>query len=66
MTRLAIDDWTLPELVRRQAAKYGDRVFCTFADDPPLTFAQFDTESDSLASAFAGLVCILTTWSCRS
>lgn len=55
MTRLAIDDWTLPELVKQQAAKYGDRVFCTFADDPPLTFAQFDTESDSLASAFAGL-----------
>lgn len=55
MTRLAMDDWTLPQLAKRQAEKYGDRVFCTFADDRPLTFAQFDTESDSLASAFAGL-----------
>ncbi len=51
----SLDSWTSLDLVKRQAERYGDRVFCTFEHDPPLTFAQFESETDALASAFADL-----------
>ncbi|MDP6353258.1 MAG: AMP-binding protein [Alphaproteobacteria bacterium] len=47
--------WTLLDAVRRQAARYGDRVLCTFGDGDRLTFRELETESDRLASAFAEL-----------
>lgn len=47
--------WTLPAIVRMQADKYGARTFCTFQNGASLTFEQLETESNSLASAFAGI-----------
>lgn len=55
MAKQSLDGWTSLDLVKRQAERYGDRVFCTFEDDPPLTFAQFEAESSALASALADL-----------
>jgi crotonobetaine/carnitine-CoA ligase len=55
MQKQSLDNWTSLDLVKRQAERYGDRVFCTFEHDAPLTFAQFESESNALASAFAGL-----------
>ncbi|MEM7252925.1 MAG: AMP-binding protein, partial [Pseudomonadota bacterium] len=48
-------EWTLPNAVRRQAAKYGDRVFSTFYDGSELTFAGLDDESEKLATGLAQL-----------
>jgi crotonobetaine/carnitine-CoA ligase len=49
--------WTLSRALRRQAERHGDRRFIAFADGRELTFAQFDRESDRLATALmaAGL-----------
>ena len=55
MDKQCIEDWTSLDLVRRQAERYGERVFCTFEDGPPLTFAELERESSALASAFAGI-----------
>ena len=55
MLELPKTDWTLPEAIRRQAERYGERVFCTFYDGAELTFAGFERETDTLASALAGL-----------
>ena len=46
-------DWTLVHLVRSQAANYGERVYATFEQGPPLTFAGLDRESDRFAAALA-------------
>ena len=48
-------DWTFPAIVRRQAGKHGDDLLCSFDDGQSLTFRGFDTETDALASSFAGL-----------
>ena len=47
--------WTYLEFVRRRAEQYGDRIFCTFSDGDILTFAEFETATNALASALAGL-----------
>ncbi|MBT6274374.1 MAG: AMP-binding protein, partial [Chromatiales bacterium] len=49
------DSWTVIHAVQTQAARYGDRVFCTFEDGTELTFADFDQCSNALASALASL-----------
>ena len=49
------ESWTYHELVKRRAEQYGDRTFCTFGDGDTLTFAELDSATDRLASAFAGL-----------
>ncbi len=60
MLELDKGDWTLIEAVRRQARDLGDRPFLTFLDpaggDPRvLSFAGFDTESDTVARALMAL-----------
>ena len=47
MDKQPIDNWTSLDLVKRQAERYGDRVFCTFEDDLPLTFADFEEEREN-------------------
>ena len=47
--------WTLPAIVRMQADKYGDRMFCTFHDGASFTFRELDEITDRLASALADL-----------
>jgi crotonobetaine/carnitine-CoA ligase len=47
--------WTYLEFVRRRAEQYGDRIFCTFADGDTLTFTEFETATNALASALADL-----------
>ena len=47
--------WTYLEFVRRRADQYGDRIFCTFSDGDILTFAEFETATNALASGLAGL-----------
>ena len=49
------DSWTFLDAVRRQAERYGDRVFCTFGDGETLTFAEFETETDAVASGLADI-----------
>ncbi len=53
MLELARDRWTLINLVRAQAEKYGEREFLRFKDGAALSFRQLDTLSDSLAASFA-------------
>ncbi|NDZ18896.1 ATP-dependent acyl-CoA ligase [Variovorax sp. WS11] len=50
-------EWTLSRLLRRQAARYGDRRFVRFGDGVELSFAGYDAECDRLARALraAGL-----------
>ena len=55
MSKQSLEGWTSLDLVKRQAERYGDRVFCTFENDPPLTFAEFERETDELASGLADL-----------
>ena len=55
MSKQSLDGWTSLDLVKRQAERYGDRVFCTFDEGPPLTFVEFELESDVLASGLAAL-----------
>jgi crotonobetaine/carnitine-CoA ligase len=47
------DRWTLIELVRRQAERYGEREFLRFDDGTTLTFAGLERESTVLAHALA-------------
>lgn len=47
--------WTIVDLVRRQAARYGEREFMTFEHGTRLTFAGFDAETDRLARILATL-----------
>jgi len=51
----SLEGWTSLDLVKGQAERYGDRVFCTFEDGPALTFAEYESETDALASGFADL-----------
>jgi len=53
MLELARDRWTLVNLVREQAEKYGDREFLRFKDGAGLSFRQLDALSSSLAASFA-------------
>lgn len=55
MAQQSLEGWTSLDLVKAQAERYGDRVFCTFEDGPALTFGEFESESDALASGFADL-----------
>ena len=43
------------ELIKRRAAEFGDRVFYSFADGDELTFAEFETATNALASGLADL-----------
>src|SRR5262245_36338475 len=52
---LAKESWTFPEVLKRQAEKYGGREFCRFKDGTSLSFEQFDRDTDALATAFADL-----------
>ncbi|MGD0074450.1 MAG: AMP-binding protein [Candidatus Binataceae bacterium] len=53
MLELGRDCWTLINLVRAQAEKYGDREFLRFKDRAGLSFRDLDTLSSSLAASFA-------------
>lgn len=55
MLNLPKNAWTILALVRMQAKKYGERLFCTFHDGSELTFADLEAESDRLASGLAEL-----------
>ena len=46
---LDTSEWTLVNLVTRQAAAHGDREFMTFEQGTRLTFASLDKDSDKLA-----------------
>jgi carnitine-CoA ligase len=50
--------WTLVDLVRRQAERYGEREFLRFDDGSVTTFAELDRQSTRIAHALAvrGLV----------
>ncbi|MDA1099264.1 MAG: AMP-binding protein [Proteobacteria bacterium] len=48
-------EWTLVDLVRRQAAGYGGRQFISFEQGDRLTFAGFDRDSDDVALRLAAL-----------
>lgn len=52
---LSKPNWTLPAIVRIQAAKYGPRMFCTFHDGATLTFEGLEAETNALASGLANL-----------
>jgi crotonobetaine/carnitine-CoA ligase len=47
--------WTLVELARRQAERYGEREFMRFEDGSTLSFADLDRRSVRLAHALASL-----------
>lgn len=47
--------WTLVDLVRRQAAEHGERVFMGFEGGAELTFAGYERDSTRLALSLAGL-----------
>jgi len=48
-----IDRWTLVDLVRRQAERYGDREFLRFEDGSVTTFRDLDRQSTLIAHALA-------------
>ena len=48
-------NWTLVDLVRRQAATYGEQEFMAFEHGTRLTFASLDRDSDTLACNMAKL-----------
>jgi crotonobetaine/carnitine-CoA ligase len=48
-------NWTLVNLVRRQAIRHGEREFISFEQGERLTFASFDRDSDSVALRLAAL-----------
>ena len=52
---IATDGWTLPALVHRAAATYGNREFLSFEDGRSLSFAELDAQTDRLATALADL-----------
>jgi crotonobetaine/carnitine-CoA ligase len=47
--------WTMPDIVRMQAERFGSSPFCTFADGQSFTFRQLDDETSALASGLAEL-----------
>jgi crotonobetaine/carnitine-CoA ligase len=47
--------WTYPATLARQVARFGERIFATFADGSSLSFGQWDRQSDALASALADM-----------
>ncbi len=47
--------WTLVDLIRRQAARHGEREFISFEQGDRLTFAGFDRDSDDVALRLASL-----------
>lgn len=51
------ESWTLSRVLRRQAARHGERVFATFGGGEQLNFAGFDRGADRVAAALltAGL-----------
>lgn len=55
MTDIPRDSWTYLELLRRRAEQYGDRIFCKFGDGDTLTFAEYESATNQLASALADL-----------
>ena len=55
MLNLPIERWTLVELVRQQAARYGEREFLRFEDGTTTSFAALDRESTHLAAGLADL-----------
>ncbi|MBT3332134.1 MAG: AMP-binding protein, partial [Rhodospirillaceae bacterium] len=48
-------NWTLVDLVRRQADAYGEREFISFEQGPRLTFAQLNQDSDDIAHRLRAL-----------
>ena len=48
-----IEPWTLVELVRRQAERYGEREFLRFEDGSVTSFADLDRQSTRIAHALA-------------
>lgn len=44
-------EWTMPHLIRRQAAKYGNKPFIEMQGERSLTYSQFYREGRALASA---------------
>lgn len=48
-------NWTLVDLVRRQAKAHGEREFMSFEHGTTLTFASLDRDSDDLARKLASL-----------
>jgi crotonobetaine/carnitine-CoA ligase len=48
-------NWTLTDLVGRQAVVHAEREFMSFEDGTSLTFAGFDRDSDSLSRNLASL-----------
>ena len=54
MPDATIDRWTLVDLVRRQAERYGEREFMRFDDGSTMSFAELDQQSTRLAHALAG------------
>jgi crotonobetaine/carnitine-CoA ligase len=55
MLSLPTEHWTLVELARRQAERYGEREFMRFEDGSALSFADLDRRSARLARALASL-----------
>jgi len=50
---LPLEKWTLVELVRRQAERYGDREFLRFEDGTTISFAGLENKSTRLAHALS-------------
>jgi crotonobetaine/carnitine-CoA ligase len=55
MARVPWGEWTLVDLVRRQAAEQGDRPFVRFEDGQAFTFRSLDAWTDELAGSLAAL-----------
>ena len=48
-------DWTLVELVRKQATRYGEREFISFEQGGRLSFGDLDRDSDNQVRRLANL-----------
>lgn len=55
MTRVPWREWTLVDLIRRQAAEQGDRSFVRFEDGQAFTFRSLHAWTDELAGSLAAL-----------
>jgi crotonobetaine/carnitine-CoA ligase len=55
MLSLPPERWTLVELARRQAERYGEREFMRFEDGSALSFAELDRRSNRIAHGLAEL-----------
>jgi crotonobetaine/carnitine-CoA ligase len=53
MDDVTLEHWTLVDLVRRQAQRYGDREFMRCDDGSVISFAELDRQSTHLAHALA-------------